>query len=154
MCVTVPSTLSESLPLAKSSAKTPPAQQQNALIPYDVLASPPVSVYYNEVSMPWSDFNQSFSGQELMAWIEMNYNMWGTAARAPKGTWVRQFVYVPASGDMVLYRTAPGGTTDEDLGQTTPGFKYLWFYAEAPGTYASTFDMGGVQSNNVTISVY
>ena len=104
--------------------------------------------------MPWAQFAQSFSGQELLTWVEMNYNMWGTAARAPRGTWIRQFVYVPASGDLVLYRAAPDGMTNKDFGHTIPGYKYVWFYAQVPGTYASSFNLGGMQSNNVTISVY
>jgi|GEM_PF-814544 len=154
MCVTVPATPSANVPLAKSTARTPATAEQNALMPYDFKASPPVSVYYNGANMPWATFSQSFSGNNLLAWVEMNNNIWGVDGRAPRGTWIREFVYVPASGNLVLYRTAPTGTTSKDFGPTTPGYKYVWFYSDLPGTYAGTFNIGGLQSNNITISVY
>jgi hypothetical protein len=122
-------------------------------MPYNVLANPPASVYYKGVNMPWSAFNQSFSGKDLLAWIEMNDSAWGTTARAPKGTWVRQIVYVPVSGDLVLNRNAPKGASNRDYGQTTPGYKYVWFYADLQGTYTGAFNIGGLQSNSIAMSL-
>ncbi len=104
--------------------------------------------------MPWADFSQSFPGNSLMAWVDIVNNVWGPQARMPRGTWVREFIYVPASGNLTMSRTINGNAFREDYGYTTPGYKYVWFYADGQGTHSNVFAMGGAQSNDVAITVY
>jgi len=141
-------------PMANSTIKTPTAAQQNSAVPYDVNARPPASVYYNGSKMPWAAFNQSFASNYPLAWAEIYDRSWGTGASTPLGTWVREFVYVQASGNLVLSMTTAGITTKRDFGPTTPGYRYVWFYADRPGAHVSIFSVRGVQSNPVTIFAY
>ena len=141
-------------PMANSTIKTPTAIDQNSVIPYDVRASPPPAVYYNGANIPWAAFNQSLASNSLLAWTELYDRSWGTSASAPIGTWVREFIYVPTNGSIVLSMNTGGINTRRDFGPTTPGFKYIWFYADRPGAHVSTFSIKGVQSNPVTIFAY
>lgn len=103
--------------------------------------------------MPWASFNQQFRGDYLLAWIEMADNVWDVSATAPQGTWVREFIYVPESGNLTLNRTG-SSTINRDYGYTMPGYRYVWFYVDKKGNYVSVFTLGGLQSNEVTLSAY
>lgn len=104
--------------------------------------------------MPWANFNQQFRGNYLLAWIEMANNIWDVKATAPQGTWVREFIYVPKSGNLTMNRSSGGSTINRDYGYTMPGYRYVWFYVDKKGNYVSVFNLGGLQSNEITISVY
>jgi hypothetical protein len=128
--------------MAKSSTKAPLAAEQNSLRSYNVVANPPTSVSYLGAYTPWTVFQQSFSGKEIYAWIETEGG-WDVIAKTPKGTWVREFVFVPSNGNMISNEIAPDGR-----------YKYIWIYAENPGYYVSTFENADQKSNNVTLEVY
>lgn len=82
----------------------------------------------------------------------MAHNAWGVEAATPLGTWVREFVYVPFSGNLTLYRTNAYGKTSRDYGYMTPGFKYVWFYADLSSMHTIAFSIDGMMSNEIKIS--
>jgi hypothetical protein len=140
-------------PMAKSSTKAPLAAEQNSIRSYNVVAQPPTSVNYLGAYAPWTVFQQSFSGKEIYAWIETEVG-WDVIARTPKGTWVREFIFVPSSGNLILNKIAPDGKiSSEKFEQVISGYKYMWLYAENPGAYVSSFENSGQKSNNVTLYV-
>ncbi|VVB67471.1 Uncharacterised protein [uncultured archaeon] len=54
-----------------------------------------------------------------------------------------------------MSKIAPTGVISNNIYDSViPGYKYVWFYAETPGTYANTFKTGGLQSNSVAIYVF
>jgi hypothetical protein len=145
---------SGSPPMAKSSTKTPLAAEQNSLRSYNIVAMPPASVNYLGAYTPWSIFQQSFSGDEIYAWIETESG-WDVIARTPKGTWVREFVFVPVTGNLISNEITPDGNTrSQKFEQVVAGYKYMWIYAENPGSYIGTFKNDAQKSNNVTLEVY
>ena len=151
--VVVPANINNSA-MAKYSKITPSAAEQNALLPYNFVAYPPGSVYYMGIYVPWAQFGQTFFGDQPMAWVETDSG-WDVAAKMPKGTWVREFIYIPSSGDLESSVIAPTGQiSNKNYDSATPGYKYLWFYAEMPGTYVNTFQTGGSESNSVAIHVF
>ena len=72
-------------PLANSTAGDPAVQEQNASIPSDVIDNPSAYVYYNGTNMTWADFNQKFTGNALLAWVEVANNTWGLNVMLPIG---------------------------------------------------------------------
>ncbi|HWQ18845.1 MAG TPA: hypothetical protein VN455_03650 [Methanotrichaceae archaeon] len=139
-------------PLAGYVTESPQASEQNSLMPYDAEANPPVYVYYDDAKVPWATYKMR-SIEDPLNWVEIDDDGWGVAARAPLGAWVMQPIYVPVSGDLVLYTITTDGVTNRDYGETTPGYRYLWFYADKPGTHTRVFFIEGIKSNEVTISV-
>jgi len=114
-----------------------------------------VSAFYGGINTPWATFQRGFIGNYLLAWVEIIDGSWGVEARAPLGTWVREFIYVPVSGDLVLNEIGPDGrTSKENYGPATPGYRYVWFYADTPGTHSSVFSIGDVKSNEIDITAY
>ncbi len=141
-------------PMAKSSTKAPLMAEQNSLRSYNVVANPPTSVSYLGAYIPWTVFQQSFSGKEIYAWVETEGG-WDIVAKTPKGTWVREFVFVPSNGNMILNEIAPDGNTrSQKFEQVVEGYKYIWIYAGNPGYYVSTFGNIDQKGNNVTLEVY
>jgi hypothetical protein len=139
--------------MAKSSTKAPLAAEQNSIRSYNVVAQPPTSVNYLGAYAPWTIFQQSFSGKEIYAWIETEVG-WDVIARTPKGTWVREFIFVPTNGNLISNKITPEGKISrEKFDQVISGYKYIWVYAENPGAYVSSFENGGQKSNNVTLYV-
>lgn len=156
-CTGVPAAVplnSNAPPMAKSSTKAPLAAEQNSLRSYNVVAQPPTSVYYLGAYTPWTAFQQIFSGKEIYAWVETEGG-WDVIARTPKGTWVREFIFVPSNGNLISNEIAPDGKIrSEKFDQVISGYKYIWIYAENPGSYISSFENGVQKSNNVTLYVY
>jgi len=140
-------------PMAKSSTKAPLAAEQNSLRSYNVVAMPPTSVNYLGTYTPWTVFQQSFSGKEIYAWVETESG-WDVIARTPRGTWVREFIFVPSNGNLISNEIAPDGKIrSQKFDQVIAGYKYIWIYAENPGSYISTFENDVQKSNNVTLNV-
>jgi len=140
--------------MAKYSTKAPSVAEQNALLPYNFVAYPPGSVYYMGIYVPWAQFEQTFFGDQPLAWVETDSG-WDVAAKMPKGTWVREIIYIPSNGDLESSVIAPTGQiSNKNYDSVIPGYKYMWFYAEMPGTYVNTFQTGGLESNSVAIYVF
>ena len=51
------------------STRAPPASQQKVLLSYNIQASPPSAVYYNETFMPWTSFYQIFPAKSPVLWM-------------------------------------------------------------------------------------
>jgi len=124
-------------------------------LPYDTIARPPSSVFYDGASLSWASFQKKFAGDYLLAWIEIQDGSWGVDARAPLGTWVREFVYVPVSGNLTLREVTPDGKTHtKDLGMATPGYRYIWHQADAVGKHSSVISIGDVLSNEIDLTAF
>jgi hypothetical protein len=142
-------------PVADFTTKTPLASEQNVLMQYDMDYPTPDYVYYKGVNTKWASFYRAFAGNYLLSWIKTRDNSWNVVARTPVGSWVPEVVYVPVNGDLTVTSISPSGLTDsKNYHGVTPGYRYLWFYAGAPGTYASVFNIGGVKSNQITLYAY
>jgi hypothetical protein len=140
--------------MAKSSTEAPLVAEQNSLRSYNVVATPPASVSYLGAYTPWTVFQQNFSGKEIYAWVETEGG-WDVIARTPKGTWVREFVFVPSNGNMISNEIAPDGKIrSQEFDQVIAGYKYIWIYAGNPGSYVSNFENFDQKSNDVTLEVY
>ncbi len=124
------------------------------MLPYNVIAYPPASVYQAGTYAPWAVFEKTFLKDQPLAWVETDSG-WDVVAKMPKGTWVREFIYVPSNTDVELSKLAPTGEISNNIYDSViPGYKYVWFYAEKTGTYANTFKTAGVASNSVSIYVF
>lgn len=140
--------------MAKYSTEAPSAAEQNALLPYNFVAYPPGSVYYMGIYAPWAAFEQTFFGDQPLAWVETDSG-WDVTAKMPEGNWVREIIYIPSNRDLESSVIAPTGQiSNRNYESVTSGYKYMWFYAEVPGTYVNTFQTGGLESNNVAIYVF
>jgi len=142
---------SDAIPTAKYTATAPSAAEQNALVSYDPAIQPPALVYYLGTYVPWIVFQQNFQGKEIYAWIETDGG-WDVVAKAPRGTWVRELIFVPSNGNMIANKIGPDGIgRSANFNPVVAGYKYIWLYAENPGAYISSFENGGLRSNNVTL---
>ena len=142
---------SDAIPMAKYTATAPSAAEQNALVSYDPAIQPPALVYYLGTYVPWIVFQQNFQGKEIYAWIETDGG-WDVLAKAPRGTWVRELIFVPSNGNMIENKIGPDGIgRSANFDPVVAGYKYIWLYAENPGAYISSFENGGLRSNNVTL---
>ncbi|VVB72551.1 Uncharacterised protein [uncultured archaeon] len=140
-------------PMAKYSTKAPTDEEQSAPMSYNTVAQSPALVYYSGSIAPWAEFQSTFSGRETYAWVETE-DGWNIIAKAPKGTWVREFIFVPQNGNLILSTIAPDGKiSNKEFDQVLPGYKYIWLYAENSGPYTGSFENGGMKSNNVTLYV-
>jgi hypothetical protein len=140
--------------MAKSTTKAPLPAEQNSMLSYNVVAKPPTTIYYLGAYSPWTAFQKSFSSNEINAWIETETG-WDVIAKTPKGTWVRQFVFIPADADTISNEVAPDGkTSSRKFDPVGTGYKYIWIYAKDTGSYVSTFESAGQKSNDVTLQVY
>jgi len=80
---------------------------------------------------------------------------WDVIAKTPKGTWVRQFVFVPSNANVILNEIAPDGSvSNKEFDPVGPGYKSVWVYAKDIGSYVGTFESAGQKSNDVTLQVY
>ena len=141
----------DAIPLAKYTATAPSAAEQNAQVSYDPAIQPPALVYYLGTYVPWIVFQQNFQGKEIYAWIETDGG-WDVLAKAPRGTWVRELIFVPSNGNMIENKIGPDGIgRSANFNPVVAGYKYIWLYAENPGAYISSFENGGLRSNNVTL---
>ena len=136
------------------STQAPPAVQQNVLLSYNVQTAPPSAVYFSGTFMPWTSFHQIFPAKSPMLWVTSSAG-WSWYASCPVGGWVQNLMYVPYTGTMKLYEFYPDGSTKlYSYGFATPGYKYIWFYADTPGRHLSLFTMFDKPSNYITIDVF
>ncbi len=106
------------------------------------------------IYVPWAQFVQTFFGDQLLAWVETDSG-WDVTAKMPKGTWVREIIYLPSNGDLEAAKISPNGQiSNKHYDSVAPGYKYIWFNAEIPGTYLNTFQSGGSESNTVAINAF
>lgn len=148
---TVPS--SASTATALYSTQAPAVAQQNSLLAYDILTSPPSAVYYEGTYLPWTSFYQVFPKNSPALWISSNVG-WSWYASCPMGGWVQELMYVPATGTMKVYDLYPDGTTKYySYGFATPGYKLRWFYADAPGRYLTMLTISDIPSNYIIMDV-
>lgn len=139
------------IPTAKYRTVGPPMAEQNALASIDPNAQPPALINYLGAYVPWVAFQKSFTGKEIFAWVETEAG-WDVIAKAPKGTWVREFVFVPSNGNLIANKIEPNGLASRaNFGPVAAGYKYIWLYAQNPGAYISSYETGGKKSNNVTL---
>lgn len=147
------STTSTSTVTAISTNQAPPATQQNVLLSYNVQTSPPSSVYYSGSYMPWSSFTQSYPTSTPGLWVASNVG-WSWYASCPVGGWIQNLMYVPYTGTMKLYEFYPDGSVKlYSYGFATPGYKYIWFYADKAGRHVTLFTIFDKPSNYIAIDV-
>lgn len=147
------STVSSSTVTAVYSTQAPPATQQNVLMSYNVQTAPPAAVYFSGTYMPWTSFNQVFPTNTPALWVASSAG-WSWYATCPVGGWVQDLMYVPYTGTMKLYEFYPDGTVKlYSYGFATPGYYYIWFYADTPGRHITLFTIYDKPSNYITIDV-
>jgi hypothetical protein len=123
------------------------------LLNYDVLTAPPTAVYYSGTFMPWASFSQTFPANSPALWVASSAG-WSWYATCPTGGWIQNLMYVPYTGTMKMYEFYPDGTIKlYSYGFNTPGYKYIWFYADTPGRHMSLFTLFDKPSNYITIDV-
>jgi hypothetical protein len=148
------STVSSSTITATYTTQAPPVTQQKVLLNYDVKATPPTAVYYSGTFMPWPSFYQVFSANSPALWVASSAG-WSWYATCPVGGWIQNLMYVPYTGTMKLYEFYPDGSIKlYSYGFTTPGYKYIWFYADTPGRHLTLFTIFDKPSNYITIDVF
>jgi hypothetical protein len=134
--------------------QAPPVTQQSVLLPYSVQTAPPAAVYYRGTFMPWASFNQIFPAKSPALWVASSAG-WSWDARCPVGGWIQNLMYVPYTGTMKLYEFYPDGSIKlYSYGFATPGYKYIWFYADTPGRHITLFTIFDNPSNYIMIDVY
>jgi len=130
----------------------PPATQQNVVLSYDIQAAPPTTVYYGGTFIPGNSFTWRLKSPAL--WI-LTSRGWSWYATCPVGGWGRHMAYVPYAGVMKLYELYPNGlTVYHNYGMVSPGYKYIWFYADTAGRHTTIFTINDQPSNWVQIDVY
>jgi hypothetical protein len=138
---------------ATYTTQAPPVTQQKVLLNYDVQTAPPTAVYYSGTFMPWTSFYQVFPANSPALWVASSAG-WSWYATCPVGGWVQNLMYVPYTGTMKLYEFYPDGTIKlYSYGFNTPGYKYIWFYADTPGRHVTMFTIFDKPSNYITIDV-
>jgi len=136
------------------SPQAPPATQQSVLLPYSVQTAPPTAVYYSGTFMPWASFKQIFPARLPALWVSSSAG-WSWYASCPVGGWIQNLMYVPYTGTMKLYEFYPDGSIKlYSYGFATPGYKYIWFYADTPGRHTTLFTVFDKPSNYITIDVF
>lgn len=141
------------LSAAAYATTAPPVAQQNALLAYDVAASPPTAVYYGGSLVPWASFYPTFRGTAPMLWV-LTSGGWNIYATCPLGGWARYLMYIPYSGSLKMYEIYPDSSVRfYNYGWTSRGYKYLWFIADTPGRHISFITLTDRPSNCVTIDV-
>lgn len=148
------STVSSSTITATYTTKAPSVTQQKVLLNYDVQTTPPSAVYYSGTFMPWTSFYQIFPANSPALWVASSAG-WSWDANCPVGGWIQNLMYVPYTGTMKLYEFYPDGSIKlYSYGFATPGYKYIWFYADTPGRHITLFTIFDKPSNYITIDVY
>jgi len=148
------STVSSSTVTAVYTNQAPPATQQNVLLSYDVQTAPPSAVYYSGTTMSWTAFAQNFPRNSPAFWVASSSG-WSWQANCPAGSWIQNLMYVPYTGTMKLYEFYPDGSVKlYSYGFVSPGYKYIWFYADTVGRHISLFTLFDKPSNYLTIDVY
>ena len=146
-------TVSSSTITATYTTQAPPVTQQKVLLNYDVQTAPPTAVYYSGTFMPWTSFYQAFPANSPALWVASSAG-WSWYATCPTGGWIQNLMYVPYTGTMKLYEFYPDGSIKlYSYGFTTPGYKYIWFYADTPGRHMTLFTIFDKPSNYITIDV-
>lgn len=111
------------------------------------------SFYYGGTYLPWSQFASAFQGSSPAFWM-LSSQGWTWYALVPLGGWVQELMYVPTRGQITAYEIYPSGMTQAtSFGYATPGYQYMWFYADVPGRHVTIFTVDGVPSNAVTVDV-
>ena len=148
------STVSSSTITATYTTQAPPVTQQKVLLNYDVkTAALPTAVYYSGTFMPWNSFSQVFPANSPALWVASSAG-WSWYATCPTGGWIQNLMYVPYTGTMKLYEFYPDGSIKlYSYGFATPGYKYIWFYADTPGRHVTLFTIYDKPSNYITIDV-
>lgn len=135
------------------SSVAPPSSQQNVLLDFDVVASPPTAVYYGGKYIPYYEFSVGLSRTTPSFWV-LTRGGWSVYATCPLGGWARYLMYVPYTGNLKMYELYPDTTVRfYNYGWTTRGFKYLWFIGDMPGRHISFITVTDRPSNFVTIDV-
>lgn len=157
--VTPPATSTVTPPGASGSAtaiyyaQAPPVAQQNALLAYNIQVAPPAAVYYSGSYLPWTSFYQVFPATSPALWVSSSVG-WSWYATCPVGSWVQVLMYVPVTGTMKTYDLFPDGNSRyNSYGFASPGYKYRWFNANAPGRYITMLTIADIPSNYITIDV-
>lgn len=145
---------SSALSAAAYATSAPPVDQQNALLSYDVAASPPSAVYYGGSLVPWTSFYPTFRGTTPLLWV-LTRGGWNIYATCPLGGWARYLMYVPYAGSLKMYEIYPDSSVRfYNYGWSSRGYKYLWFIADTPGRHISFITLTDRPSNCVTIDVF
>jgi hypothetical protein len=146
-------TVSSSKITAISTTQAPPVTEQKVLLNYDVQTAPPTAVYYSGTFMTWPSFSQTFPANTPALWLGSSAG-WSWYATCPVGGWIQNLMYVPFTGTMKLYEFYPDGSIKlYSYGFASPGYKYIWFYADIPGRHIALFTVFDKPSNYITIDV-
>ena len=135
------------------STQAPPDSQQKVLLSYNVQATPPSAVYYNETFMPWMSFHQIFPAKSPVLWVDSSAG-WSWYATCPVGDWVQELIYVPVTGTTKICDIYPDGTTKcNNYGSNEPGYNYRWFNANMTGRHITMLTVADIPSNYIIIDV-
>lgn len=138
---------------ATYSTQAPPVTEQKVLLNYDVKTTQPAAVYYSGAFMSWPSFSQTFPANTPALWVASSAG-WSWYATCPTGGWIQNLMYVPFTGTMKLYEFYPDGSIKlYSYGFASPGYKYIWFYADTPGRHITLFTIYDKPSNYITIDV-
>ena len=139
---------------AMYTTTAPPSTQQNVLLPYNIQSSPPSAVYYSGGFVPWTTFNTMFPANQPMLWVATTSG-WAWYATCPIGGWLQDLMYIPYTGALKVYELYPDGSVRfYNYGWSSPGYKYIWFYADTPGRHITLLTVTDKPSNYITVDVY
>jgi hypothetical protein len=149
-----PGTPTGSAPTALYTTTAPPSAQQNALMTYNIQSSPPAAVYYSGGYVPWTTFSTMYPTNPML-WVATTTSGWAWYATCPIGGWLQDMMYIPYPGALKLYELYPDGSTRfYNFGMSSPGYKYIWFYADTPGRHITLLTITDKPSNYITVDVY
>jgi hypothetical protein len=111
-------------------------------------------VFYDGSYMGWRSFTRMFPVGTPGLWIERSLG-WSTYATMPVGSWARELIYVPDISPVFMYEVYPGGFVRKyDFGVISPGYYFIWYYADMAGRHSNIFSTTSGWSNWMFVDVY
>lgn len=139
---------------ASYTSLAPPASSQRTLTAFNIMASPPTSIFYRGNTIQWNGFLSTFPSNTAGMWIERATG-WTWYATMPLGSWARELLYVPVKTPVTMYEVYSGRFVIKyNLGVFNPGYYLMWYYADMQGRHYNVFTTNSGNSNTVTIDVY
>ena len=148
-----PPSLTPVTPTATYTCQPPLASDQGAMLIYDVNTAPPSHVYYQGAELSWSEFGTTFLATSPAMWVDTTTG-WSWNVVCPIGVWIRELMYLPGNGAVNVYEIYPNGIIqNRSLGQSSEGYRYIWFYVASPGRHTIMFTVDEVPSNAIFMDV-
>ncbi|MBN1324123.1 MAG: protease inhibitor I42 family protein [Methanotrichaceae archaeon] len=138
-----------SAPEALAMTEAPSSGERMSLTTFS--ATPSSQFYYGGSYLGLSRLVLSRSAPAL--WVETSAG-WAWSALCPQGSWTRMLIYVPRSGNLIIYEIYPTGTTQStSLGRVYSGYRTIPFYGDMVGRHYSFVALDDVPSNAVLVDV-